>query len=141
MEEGLTSGPKYKALQASDIVSPLVPKRMEAKLQTLSRCIAIKERHPNHVFSGGHASLQMTEDTQCVVYNLQTAAVQRILDFDIMCKRKKPSVSAMVYAFGGTSGVKVYWGTQEIFIPVYTKVRDAVQANPDITVMINFASF
>ena len=47
----------------------------------------------------------------------------------------------MVYAFGGTSSVKVDWGTQKIFIPVYTKVRDAVQANPDITVMINFASF
>ena len=70
--------------------TPEVPKRMEAKLQTLSCCIAIKERHPNHVFSGGHASLQMTEDTQCVVYNLQTAAVQRMLDFDIMCKRRSP---------------------------------------------------
>ena len=57
----------------------------------------------------------------CSVQFAQTAAVQRMLDFDIMCKRKKPSVSAMVYAFGGTSSVKVYWGTQEIFIPVYTK--------------------
>jgi ATP citrate (pro-S)-lyase len=90
---------------------------------------------------GGSASLQMSDETQCVVYNLQTAAVQRMLDFDMMCKRGKPSVSAMVYPFGGQSSVKVYWGTAEIFIPVYTSVKDAVAAHPEISVMVNFASF
>jgi ATP citrate (pro-S)-lyase len=46
-----------------------------------------------------------------------------------------------VYAFGGTSSVKVYWGTKEIFIPVFPTVRQAVEANPNISVMVNFASF
>merc|ERR1711972_667109 len=41
----------------------------------------------------------------------------------------------------GTSNVKVYWGTQEIFIPVYPTVKQAVEANPSISVMVNFASF
>jgi len=57
------------------------------------------------------------------------------------CKRKKPSVGAMVYAFGGTSNVKVYWGTQEIFIPVFQTIKQAVEAVPGISVMVNFASF
>jgi ATP citrate (pro-S)-lyase len=64
-----------------------------------------------------------------------------MLDFDVMCKRKKPSVAALVYAFGGTSNIKVYWGTQEIFIPVYPTVKAATDAHPNISVMVNFASF
>merc|ERR1711972_535862 len=103
--------------------------------------VGIAERHPHLIEKGGHATLQMSEETECFVFNLQTAAVQRMLDFDVMCKRKKPSVGAIVYAFGGTSNVKVYWGTQEIFIPVYPTVKQAVEANRNISVMVNFASF
>merc|ERR1711979_58602 len=36
---------------------------------------------------------------------------------------------------------KVYWGTQEIFIPEYPTVKQAVEANKNISVMVNFASF
>merc|ERR1719277_2633810 len=104
--------------------------KKELQLKRAGSCLGIKERHPHVSHSGGHATLQMTEETQCFVFNLQTAAVQRMLDFDVMCKRKKPSVGAIVYAFGGTSNVKVYWGTQEIFIPVYPTVKQAVEANP-----------
>merc|ERR1719387_2031720 len=110
-------------------------------LQKRSSALGIKERHTLMSQKGGSATLQMDENTQCVVFNLQTAAVQRMLDFDYMCKRKKPSVGAMVYAFGGTSNVKVYWGTQEIFIPVYQTIKQAVKAHPNISVMVNFASF
>jgi|EP00427_Karlodinium_veneficum_P009718 ATP citrate (pro-S)-lyase len=113
----------------------------KAPLNRMSSTLGIKESHPHVSHKGGAASLQMTEDTQCLVFNLQTAAVQRMLDFDFMCKRKKPSVAALVYAFGGTSNVKVYWGTQEIFIPVYTTVKAATDAHPNISVMVNFASF
>ena len=37
--------------------------------------------------------------------------------------------------------MKAYKVVQEIFIPVYSKVRDVIQVNLDITVMINFGSF
>jgi len=109
--------------------------------KSISGVVGIKERHPHLSHAAGHASLQMTEDSQCCVFNLQTAAVQRMLDFDYMCKRKKPSVAAMIYAFAGTSNIKVFWGTQEVFIPVYQTVKKAVDAHPNITVMVNFASF
>merc|ERR1711933_110152 len=118
-----------------------IPEGLAESPKRRASCLGIKERHPHVPHSGGHATLQMTEETQCLVFNLQTAAVQRMLDFDVMCKRKKPSVAALVYAFGGTSNIKVYWGTQEIFIPVYTTVKAAVDANPNISVMVNFASF
>merc|ERR1719453_213100 len=101
----------------------------------------INERHPHVIDHDWSAPLQMTEQTQCFVFNLQTAAVQRMLDFDIMCKREKPSVAALIYAFGGTANVKVYWGTEEIMLPVYTTVKQACAAHPQVSVLVNFASF
>jgi ATP citrate (pro-S)-lyase len=123
--------------------TPEIPpaEKKELAITKLSSTLNIKERHPHVSHKGGSASLQMNENTQCLVFNLQTAAVQRMLDFDVMCKRKKPSVAALVYAFGGTSDIKVYWGTREIFIPVFPTVKEAVKAHPEISVMVNFASF
>merc|ERR1719281_1440487 len=118
-----------------------IPEGGGASPQRRSSALGIKERHPHVPHEGGSATLQMTEDTQCLVFNLQTAAVQRMLDFDFMCKRKKPSVAALVYAFGGQDSIKVYYGTNEIFIPVYTTIKEAVTKHPSISVMVNFASF
>eukprot|EP00427_Karlodinium_veneficum_P044464 CAMPEP_0169253946 /NCGR_PEP_ID=MMETSP1016-20121227/38895_1 /TAXON_ID=342587 /ORGANISM="Karlodinium micrum, Strain CCMP2283" /LENGTH=1067 /DNA_ID=CAMNT_0009335339 /DNA_START=64 /DNA_END=3268 /DNA_ORIENTATION=+ len=135
MEEGEGKPTKTPVVEVPDSV------KKGASIQKMSSTLGIKERHPHVSHRGGAATLQMNEDTQCLVFNLQTAAVQRMLDFDVMCKRKKPSVAALVYAFGGTSNIKVYWGTQEIFIPVYNTVKAATAAHPNISVMVNFASF
>ncbi|CAD7970006.1 unnamed protein product [Amoebophrya sp. A25] len=64
-----------------------------------------------------------------------------MLDFDGMCGRQKPSVSAVVFPFGGRQNMKVYWGVEEIFIPVYPTIRAALDENQDVSFMINFASF
>ena len=32
---------------------------------------------------------------------MQTKAVQGMLDFDFICKRKQPSVAGIIYTFGG----------------------------------------
>merc|ERR1719420_2523015 len=99
------------------------------------------ENHP-HIHHGGvHETLQCSINTRCVVYNLQAAAVQRMLDFDAMCLRKSPSVAGVVFPFGGTQNLKVYWGTSEIFIPVYKTTAEATAKHKDVTMMINFASF
>mmetsp|Transcript_50559 Transcript_50559/g.142440 ORF Transcript_50559/g.142440 Transcript_50559/m.142440 type:complete len:252 (+) Transcript_50559:1-756(+) len=58
-----------------------------------------------------------------------------------MCKRKKPSVSAMVFPFSGNHYVKFYWGTDEILMPVYTTTKEACEKHPDVSIFINFASF
>merc|ERR1711881_555993 len=86
------------------------------------------------------AVVTSTPDTTSIVYGMQNRAVQGMLDFDFMCKRKKPSVSAMVFPFSGNHYVKFYWGTEEVLMPVYTSTKEAIQKHPDVSVFINFAS-
>lgn len=88
-----------------------------------------------------HAVVDLTPETRAVVYGLQTVAVQGMLDFDFMCKRRRPSVACMVFPFSGNHYAKLYWGTDETLIPVYTTIQEAVAKHPDVSVMINFASF
>jgi ATP citrate (pro-S)-lyase len=88
-----------------------------------------------------HNIVDFTPDTRCIVYGLQTVAVQGMLDFDFMCKRSRPSVAAMVFPFSGNHYSKLYWGTDETLIPVYTTIAEAVAKHPEVSVMINFASF
>mmetsp|Transcript_42461 Transcript_42461/g.92638 ORF Transcript_42461/g.92638 Transcript_42461/m.92638 type:complete len:1108 (+) Transcript_42461:49-3372(+) len=83
----------------------------------------------------------LSPETTCIVYGLQNRAVQGMMDFDFICKRKKASVSAIVYPFSGNHYVKFYWGTDEVLIPVYTTISEAVSKNPDVSVLVNFASF
>lgn len=88
-----------------------------------------------------HNIENFTPETRSIVYGLQTTAVQGMLDFDFMCKRPRPSVAAMVFPFSGNHYTKLYWGTDETLVPVYTTIGEAVAKHPDVTVMINFASF
>lgn len=88
-----------------------------------------------------HSILDFTPETRCIVYGLQTVAVQGMLDFDFMCKRKRPSVACMVFPFSGNHYTKLYWGTEETLIPVYTTIAEAVNKHPEVALMINFASF
>lgn len=39
---------------------------------------------------------------------LQPRAVQGMLDFDFICKRKQPSVAGIIYTFGGQFVSKMY---------------------------------
>ena len=91
--------------------------------------------------SGRHAVADLTPDSRAIVYGLQTTAVQGMLDFDFMCRRSKPSVACMVFPFSGNHYTKLYWGTDETLIPVYTTTAEAVAKHPDTSIMINFASF
>jgi len=88
-----------------------------------------------------HTLVTATSETTCIVYGLQNRAVQGMLDFDYMCKRKKPSVEAMVFPFSGNHYVKFYWGTEETLMPVYTTTKEACERHPTSSVFVNFASF
>ena len=79
------------------------------------------------------------ENTRAFIYGQQQKAAQRMLDFDYLCKRETPSVAGFITPTGvGT--YKLFWGTKEITIPRYLSVVDAIEANPDVDVMVNFAS-
>lgn len=88
-----------------------------------------------------HTVANMTVDTKAIIYGLQTTAVQGMLDFDYMCGRAQPSVACMVFPFNGNHYSKMYWGPDEILIPVYSTIVEAVGKHQDASVMINFASF
>ncbi|CAI5734249.1 unnamed protein product [Hyaloperonospora brassicae] len=85
--------------------------------------------------------VRMDDRTRCIVYGLQQRAVQGMLDFDYLCKRKTPSVAALIFPFSPNHYLKFYWGTSERLIPVFQKLSDAVKKYPDVSVLINFSSF
>ena len=85
--------------------------------------------------------LLFTKDTQSFIYNMQTNAVQRMLDFDYVAGRKTPSVAAVVNPTGSDGFQKFFFGPKEILVPVYKQLKTAAVKHPNVDVMINFASF
>lgn len=83
------------------------------------------------------------EKTQAIIYGLQARAIQRMLDFDYVCKKEKPSVAAVIRPTQAAAVAyhKVFWGSNEIVIPVYKSLQLAIKKHPNADVMINFASF
>lgn len=80
-----------------------------------------------------------TRDTRAFVYGAQTRAVQRMLDFDYLCRKDAPSVVAMITPERG--GFETFfWGTKEIRLPRLTSIGKATQRFPEADVMVNFAS-
>ncbi len=80
------------------------------------------------------------KSTRAIVFGFQVNAVQRMLDFDFCCRREKPSVAAIVDP-GRNELHKCFFGSKEVFIPVYPDLPSAIESHPDVDVMINFASF
>jgi len=80
-----------------------------------------------------------SRDTKAFVYGAQINAVQRMLDFDYLCRKESPSVVAMITPERG-GFQKFFWGTREITIPRLRSIADGVSKFPDADVMVNFAS-
>lgn len=79
------------------------------------------------------------KNTKAFVYGYQTNAIQRMLDFDYICKRASPSIAAIINP--SRAGIhKAFWGTKEIIIPMFRTIPDAAKAHPDADVVVNFAS-
>ena len=47
----------------------------------------------------------------------------------------------MIFPFSSTHLIKLYWGTDEILLPVYQSTREALTKHPEVSVVVNFASF
>uniref|UniRef100_A0A3B3X3V6 ATP-citrate synthase n=1 Tax=Poecilia mexicana TaxID=48701 RepID=A0A3B3X3V6_9TELE len=117
-------------------------------LQTPADCLlmltATQEKPPESRFMSlaqkPKASTLFTKHTKALVWGMQTRAVQGMLDFDYVCSREEPSVSALIYPFTGDHKQKFYWGHKEILIPVYKNMSDAMRKHPDVDVLISFAS-
>ena len=84
--------------------------------------------------------LLFDRDTRAIVFGYQQRAIQRMLDFDYICRREKPSVACIVNPTRGGLH-KCFWGTREILLPMYRTLKEATNNHPDADVMVNFASF
>ena len=82
-------------------------------------------------------------NTQAIIYGFQINPIQRMLDFDFVSKREKPSVAAIIRPTqtAAISYHKVFWGSKEIVVPIYKTLRLAMKNHSGADVMINFASF
>ena len=84
--------------------------------------------------------LLMDKNTKAIVFGYQQRAIQRMLDFDYICRRETPSVVAIVNPT--REGFhKCFWGTKEILIPMYRTLAETAKNHPEADFMVNFASF
>ncbi|MFH1685723.1 MAG: ATP citrate synthase, partial [Candidatus Micrarchaeota archaeon] len=84
--------------------------------------------------------MKFTKDTRALIYNFKANPVQRMLDFDYICKREKPSIAGLITP-GSTGLHKAFFGGVEILLPIYSSIEEACKDQTDADVLINFASF
>ncbi|MRJ06124.1 MAG: ATP citrate synthase [Epsilonproteobacteria bacterium] len=89
--------------------------------------------------SNNHALF--TRDTQAIFWNNNKKAIQRMLDYDYIIKREKPSIAAIVAPTSSAKFEKFFFGTEEVMIPIYRSTKEAVKNHPNADVLLNFASF
>ncbi|KAK6146234.1 hypothetical protein DH2020_020103 [Rehmannia glutinosa] len=81
-----------------------------------------------------------SKTTQALFYNYKQLPIQRMLDFDFLCGRETPSVAGIINP-GSEGFQKLFFGQEEIAIPVHSAIEAACTAHPTADVFINFASF
>ena len=86
-------------------------------------------------------SALFTKDTQAIFWNNNKSAIQRMLDYDYVIKREKPSIAAIVAPTAESKFDKFFYGPDEIIIPLYKNTTEAAAACPTADVLLNFASF
>ena len=86
-------------------------------------------------------SALFTKDTQAIFWNNNKKAIQRMLDYDFVIKREKPSVAGIVAPTSSNKFEKFFWGADEVMVPLYKNTAEAIKAQPQADVLLNFASF
>ncbi|KCV69119.1 hypothetical protein H696_04535 [Fonticula alba] len=141
------SASKYGRPSASDNApssvdpSPSIPLPRDAAVSSTDNDSEEDSRAGSPVSLASVSRALLDRKTRAFIYGMQPRAVQGMLDFDYMCKRKTASVAGIIYPFAGGRHVqKFYWGTREIMVPVYTDIADAAARHPEADTVVNFAS-
>jgi ATP-citrate lyase alpha-subunit len=87
------------------------------------------------------SSRLFTKETQAIFWNNNKSAIQRMLDYDYVIGREKPSVAAIVAPTSSNKFEKFFYGAEEIMVPLYKSTADAVAEHKNADVLLNFASF
>ena len=82
-----------------------------------------------------------TKETQAIFWNNNKSAIQRMLDYDYTINRATPSVAAIIAPTSDDKFEKLFFGPDEVMIPLFRNTKDAVAAFPKADVLLNFASF
>ena len=82
-----------------------------------------------------------TKDTQAIFWNNNKSAIQRMLDYDYVIGREKPSIAAIVAPTSSNKFEKFFYGPDEIMVPLYRSTKEAVANHGNADVLLNFASF
>ncbi len=82
-----------------------------------------------------------SKETKALIYNFKANPVQRMLDFDHICRRERPSVSGLISPGSKGGYHKAFFGDREIMIPIYGSIEEGSNNHPEADVLINFASF
>ena len=69
----------------------------------------------------------MDKETTAIVFGYQQRAIQRMLDFDYICRRETPSVAIIVNPTR-EGAHKCFWGTKEVLIPMVKTLKEAILA-------------
>jgi succinyl-CoA synthetase alpha subunit/citrate synthase len=80
-----------------------------------------------------------TKNTKVIFFNEHPVPIQAMLDYDWICAKSEPCVSAIVNP-KKTGFHKTFFGPKEILIPVFKSLEEAVKYAPQADVLINFAS-
>lgn len=81
------------------------------------------------------------KNTQAIFWNNNMAAIQRMLDYDFTIKRDKPSIVAIVAPTSSNKFEKLFFGGNEVMIPVFKILQCARDAYGEADVLVNFGSF
>ncbi|XWV25337.1 putative ATP-citrate synthase isoform X3 [Tupanvirus deep ocean] len=85
---------------------------------------------------------QFTNDTTCIIFGSQTGVAQNMLDFDMEVGRITPSVTAFVDpSRRSITNIQLFWKNKSILVPIYPNIDLAVKNHPNVSGMVNFASF
>mmetsp|Transcript_18602 Transcript_18602/g.33173 ORF Transcript_18602/g.33173 Transcript_18602/m.33173 type:complete len:613 (-) Transcript_18602:210-2048(-) len=78
--------------------------------------------------------------TQCLFYNYKPKPAQRMLDFDFLCGRATPSIACVVTPGAKGGFHRLFFGSEEIAVPVRGSIAEAAKEFPNADVFVNFAS-
>lgn len=83
--------------------------------------------------------MQFSKNSYCIFYGNHIDVLQRMLDYDFLCGRD-PSVKAIMVNDQYPQPQKVFFGSQEIFVPQVNN-RSYLQQYAPFDTLINFASY
>ena len=78
----------------------------------------------------------------CIIYSYQPSAVQRMLDFDYVNGRDKPSIAAVIEPRKLKSSMdKFFWGSEPILVPIINNIDKGLKQFNEVKHIISFSSF